>query len=76
MPRSGCYVLHGVNPNNNNNKKILLRCNGFTEMQDIVKLIAHSPESTVTVKYTVNLIQNFVKPNIKSFYFFKTFYII
>ena len=53
--------------------RILLHCNGFTEMQDIITLIAHSPESTVNVKYTVNLIQNFVKPNIKSFNFFKTF---
>ena len=60
----------------NHVNRILFRCNGFTKMQDIVTLIAYSPVSTVNVKYTVNLIQNFVKPNIKSFYFFKTSWII
>ena len=50
---------------------ILLYCNGFTEIQDIIKLIAHSPESTLkNVKYTVNMIQNSIKPNIKGFFFF------
>ena len=49
----------------NHVNRILLHCNDFTEMQDIVTLIAHSPESTANVKFTVNLIQNFVKQNIK-----------
>ena len=41
-------------------------------MQDIITLIAYSPESTVkNVKYAVSLIQNFVKPNIKVFIFSK-----
>ena len=53
-----------------------MQCNGFTEIQDIIKLIAHSPEGTFKdAKYTVKLIKNFVKPNIKSFHFFKLFYI-
>ena len=38
---------------------------------NITKLIAHSPESTVkNAKYTVNMIQNFIKPNIKSLHIF------
>ena len=52
----------------NHVNRILLHCNGFTEMQDIVTLIAHSRESTVNFKYTVNLTQKI--------YFFKTFEII
>ena len=48
--------------------------NGFTDIQDIIKLISHSLESTVkNAKYTVNMVQSFIKPKIKSFYFFKTF---
>ena len=51
--------------------RILLHCNGFTKIQDIIKLIAQLPESTIkSAKYTVSIVQNFIKPNIKSFYFF------
>ena len=56
----------------NHVNRILLHCNGFTEIQDIIKFISHFLESTVkNAKYTVNMIH--IKPNIKSFYFFKTF---
>ena len=56
------------------NQTHLLHCCGFTEIRDIIKLISHSLENTVkNAKYTVNMIQSFIKPNIKSFYFFKTF---
>ena len=55
----------------NHVNRILLHCNGFTKIQDIIKLIAQLPESTIkSAKYTVSIVQNFIKPNIKSFYFF------